>query len=141
MVARRSARQSRLIEALDRGLVAGWRGTAAMTMSSTAEAKLSGRGPSTTPAAAAGKVGGVVPRDEAGERWFNTLAHWGDGTAWGLFRATLVHLTVMLGAEQAVPPAPGVPKPMPYYGIKAVGTDTVHNAVYVGVSGLVYDCL
>jgi hypothetical protein len=96
-----------------------------MTVSRTAEAKLSGRGPSTTPAAAAGKVAGVVPRDEAGERRFNTLAHWGDGTAWGVVRdaldlcglrgpaATLVHLIVVLGAEQAVLPALGVAKPTP----------------------------
>jgi hypothetical protein len=71
------------MEALGRGLVAGLLGTAAMTISSTAEAKLSGRGASTTPAQAAGKVAGVVPRDEAGEQRFNTLAHWGYGTAWG----------------------------------------------------------
>jgi hypothetical protein len=45
-----------------------------MTVSSTAEAKFTGRGASTAPAAAAGKVVGVVPRDEAGGRRFNALA-------------------------------------------------------------------
>lgn len=56
-MARRSHTQaSRLMEPLGRGLVAGLIGTAAMTISSTAEAKLSGRGASTTPAAAAGEV-------------------------------------------------------------------------------------
>jgi hypothetical protein len=153
MAARRSRQQSRLLEALGRGLVAGWLGTAAMTMSSSAEAKLSGRGSSTTPAAAAGKVAGVVPRDEAGEGRFNTLARWGYGTAWGLFRsaldlfglrgpaATLVHLIAVLGAEQVVLPALGLAKPTPFYGIRAVGTDTLHHAVHAGVSGLAYGCL
>ena len=56
-MARRSpTRAGRLMEPLGRGLIAGLIGTAAMTVSSTAEAKLSGRGPSTTPAAAAGAL-------------------------------------------------------------------------------------
>lgn len=45
-------------------MVAGVVGTAAMTVSSTLEAKLRGREPSTTPARAA-------------------VAHWGCGTGWG----------------------------------------------------------
>lgn len=142
-----------LMEALGRGLVAGVVGTAAMTVSSTAEARLSGRGASTTPAAAAGKVAGVVPRDEAGERRFNTLAHWGYGTAWGVFRgalgvaglrgpvASLVHLIAVLGTEQALLPALGVAAPTPRYGLKAAGTDTFHHAVYASASGLAYDHL
>lgn len=141
------------MEALGRGLVAGLLGTAAMTISSTTEAKLTGRGTSTTPAQAAGKVAGVVPRDEAGEQRFNTLAHWGYGTAWGVFRsaldvaglrgplATLLHWLAVLGAEQAVLPALGVAKPTPAYGLKAMGTDTLHHAVYAGASGFAYDFL
>jgi hypothetical protein len=67
-MARKSrARASRLLAPLGRGLIAGLLGTAAMTVSSTAEAKFTGRGASTVPAAAASKVIGVVPRDEAGE--------------------------------------------------------------------------
>lgn len=153
-MARRShTRASWLMEPLGRGLVAGLVGTAAMTISSTAEAKLSGRGPSTTPAAAAGKVAGVVPRDETGEQRFNTLAHWGYGAAWGVFRgalgvvglrgpaASLMHLIAVLGTEQVLLPALGVAAPTPCYGAKAVATDTVHHAVYAGISGLAYDHL
>jgi hypothetical protein len=43
-------------EAVGKGLFAGAAGTAAMTVSSTLEAKLRGRGMSTTPAQAATKV-------------------------------------------------------------------------------------
>ncbi len=153
MVPRSHSRSSDLMEALGRRLVAGLIGTAAMTVASTVEAKLSGRGASTTPAQAAGKVAGVVPRDDAGEQRFNTLTHWGYGTAWGVFRgalavagmrgpvASLVHLAAVLGAEQAVLPALGVAAPTPCYGIKAMGTDTLHHLVYAGVSGLAYDHL
>jgi hypothetical protein len=149
----RTRTSRRLTGALGRGLVAGVVGTAAMTISSTAEAKLTGRGASTTPADAAGKVVGVMPRDEAGEQRFNTMAHWGYGTAWGIFRgalgviglrgpaASLVHLIAVLGTEQALLPALGVAAPTPSYGAKATATDTLHHLVYAGVSGLAYDNL
>ncbi|MGH3898948.1 MAG: hypothetical protein ACRDTA_12005 [Pseudonocardiaceae bacterium] len=143
----------RLTAALGRGLIAGLVGTAAMTVSSTTEAKLNGRAASTTPAQAAGKVAGVIPRDEAGERRFNTLAHWGYGTAWGVFRgmldvaglrgplASLVHFVAVLGAEQAMLPALGVGSPTPSYGAKAAGIDALHHAVYAGTTGAAYDYL
>jgi hypothetical protein len=75
------------------------------------------------------------PRDEAGERRFNTVAHWVYGTTWGTFRevldviglrgpvASLVHLIAVLGAEQALLPALGVAAPTPSYGAKAAATD------------------
>lgn len=66
--------------AVGKGLAAGIVGTAAMTVSSTLEARLRGRDPSTSPARAASKVLGVAPVDEVGERRFNTLVHWGYGT-------------------------------------------------------------
>ena len=51
--------------AVGKGLFAGAAGTAVMTASSTLEAKLRGRGASTTPAQAASKALGVEPKDEA----------------------------------------------------------------------------
>jgi hypothetical protein len=51
-----------------RGLFAGAAGTAVMTVSSTIEMKLSGRGASQTPAQAAEKVLEVEPEDEGGKR-------------------------------------------------------------------------
>jgi hypothetical protein len=57
----------RIHVALGRGLVAGLIGTAAMTVSSTIEAKASGRGSSTTPADAVGVAAGVEPKDETGQ--------------------------------------------------------------------------
>ena len=65
-----------------KGLFAGVAGTAAMTVSSTLEMKLSGRGASQTPAEAAEKVLDVEPKDEETEARFSNLVHWGYGTAW-----------------------------------------------------------
>lgn len=124
-----------------------------MTVASTVEAKASSRGSSTAPAAAASKVAGVQPRDLRGIRRFNTLAHWGYGTAWGLFRgalgtvglhgpvASLLHFAAVLGTEQAILPALGVSAPTPRYGAKATVLDSLHHAVYVAASGVTYDRL
>ncbi|MDQ3497690.1 MAG: hypothetical protein M3514_09315 [Actinomycetota bacterium] len=99
-----------------KGLFAGAAGTAAMTVSSTLEMKLSGRGASQTPAQAAEEVLGVEPEDEETEAQFSNLVHWGYGTGWGGVRgllasaglsgpvATAAHLGLVWGAEQVVLP-------------------------------------
>ena len=66
-----------------KGLFAGVAGTAAMTVSSTLEMKLSGRPASETPAQAAEEVLHVQPEDEDSEAKFANLVHWGYGTGWG----------------------------------------------------------
>jgi hypothetical protein len=97
---------------IGKGLFAGLAGTAAMTVSSTLEMKLSGRGASQTPAQAAEAVLDIEPGDEATEARFSSLVHWGYGTGWGSIRgllasaglsgpgATAVHLGLVWGAEQ-----------------------------------------
>lgn len=141
-----------LADAVGRGLAAGLIGTAAMTVSSTLEMKLNKRDASTAPADAAATVLGVHPTDE-GEQRFNTLAHWGYGTAWGTVRgllgllpvpptaATALHLGAVWGTEQAVLPALEVGSPVWKYGGKAVATDSLHHAVYAAATGLAYEWL
>ncbi len=68
--------------AIGKGLFAGVAGTAAMTASSTIEAKLRGRGSSSIPGQAAAKVLGVEPVDEGSGARFSNLVHQGYGTAW-----------------------------------------------------------
>ena len=99
-----------------KGLFAGVAGTAVMTVSSTLEMKLSGRGASRTPAEATKKVLKVEPEDEGAEARFSNLVHWGYGTAWDAARgllasaglsgpvATVAHLGLVWGAEQVVLP-------------------------------------
>ncbi len=133
-----------------KGLFAGVAGTAAMTVSSTLEMKLSGRPASQTPAEAAEKVLDVEPENEETEARFSNLVHWGYGTGWGGVRwllasaglsgptATLAHLGLVWGAEQVVLPALNVSAPVFKYGGKATATDLLHHTVYAAATGLAY---
>lgn len=139
--------------AVGRGLFAGLAGTAAMTVSSTLEAKLSGRGASSTPADAVESALGVEPADDAAEQRLNTVAHWGYGTGWGAVRgllgaagargpaAALAHFGAVWGGEQVVLPALGVSEPTWAYGPKATATDVLHHAVYAIATSVAYEWL
>jgi hypothetical protein len=136
-----------------KGLFAGLAGTAVMTVSSTLEANLSGRGPSSTPADALSAALGVRPEDEAGEQRLNTVAHWGYGTAWGAVRgligatgtrgpmACLLHFATVWGGEQVVLPSLAVGSPTPEYGAKATATDVLHHTVYAIATSVAYEWL
>jgi hypothetical protein len=136
-----------------KGLFAGVVGTAAMTVSSTLEMKLSGRDASQTPAEAAEEVLKVQPEDEGSEARFSNLVHWGYGTAWGGVRgflssaglsgpmATAAHLALVWGSEQVVLPTLDVSAPVFKYGSKATATDLLHHVVYATATGLAYSYL
>ena len=136
-----------------KGLFAGAAGTAAMTVSSTLEMKLSGRAASQTPAQAAEAVLNVEPKDDDSEARFSNLVHWGYGTGWGCVRgllasvglsgplATAAHLGLVWGAEQVVLPALDVSAPVFKYGGKATTTDLLHHTVYATATGLAYSYL
>ncbi|HEU4568303.1 MAG TPA: hypothetical protein VFR99_09740 [Marmoricola sp.] len=140
-------------EAAGRGLVAGLVGTAAMTLSSTVEARLTGRGASTTPADAAQKVSGLDPGDDEGRQRFSESVHWTYGTVWGVPRALLgaagvrglpasgAHLAAVWGSEQLMLPALGVADPVWRYGAQAATTDALHHLVYAVTTGVVSDWL
>lgn len=135
------------------GVLAGLAGTAAMTTSSTAEMKVSGREASSTPADAAGTVLGVKPVDDAGAARFGNAVHWGYGAGWGAVRGLLgavglhgpvaagVHYGLVWGSEQVVLPATGAGKPVWKYGGTALATDAFHHAVYATVTSLAYEWL
>jgi len=139
--------------AVGRGLFAGALGTAAMTVSSTLEAKLRERGSSSAPADAAGKVLGVQPRDEAGEARFGTVVHWAYGTSWGAVRgllhaagldgatATGVHFAAVWGSELAMLPALDVAPPVWESGAKEITIDAFHHAVYAIATGVAFAAL
>ena len=136
-----------------KGLFAGVAGTAAMTVSSTLEMKLTEREASQTPAEAAEKVLDVEPEDEGAEARFSELVHWGYGTAWGGvrgllasaglsgFTGTAAHLALVWGAEQVVLPTLDVSAPVFKYGGKATATDLLHHVVYATATGLAYSYL
>ena len=139
--------------AVGKGLFAGAAGTAAMTVSSTLEMKLRGRGASSAPAQAAAKVLGVQPIDEEAEARFSNLVHWGYGTGWGGVRgliaaaglsgpaATATHLAAVWGSEQVMLPALDVAPPLTEWGAEEVAIDAFHHLVYVGATGVAYSLL
>src|SRR5919201_2196171 len=75
---------------IGKGLVAGFVGTAAMTVSSSLEARLRHRAASSAPARATAKVLGIKEfEDDIASARFNDLSHWGYGTGWGVLRGLL----------------------------------------------------
>ena len=139
--------------AVGKGLFAGAAGTAAMTVSSTAEAKLRDRAASMAPADAAGKVLGVQPRDEKGQARFSNVVHWGYGTSWGAARGVLhalgiggstamaAHFAAVWGSEQVMLPSLGVAPPVWKWGPEEIAIDAWHHVVYVLATSLAFAAL
>jgi len=139
--------------AVGRGLLAGAAGTVAMTVSSTVEAKLRGRGGSSAPADAAGKVLGVQPRDPDGKARFSTVVHWGYGTSWGAVRgliaeaglggavATGAHFAAIWPSALAMLPALDVAPPPWEMEPADLAIDAWHHLVYVTATGIAYAAL
>jgi hypothetical protein len=142
-----------LADTLGKGIVAGVVGTAAMTVSSTLEAKLRGRAFSTAPAKAAQRLLGIETfADEAAETRFSNLVHWGYGTGWGVARAALgrllgpkaadaAHFAAVWGGALVMLPALGVAPPVWEWEGEDVGIDVFHHLVYVVSTGLAFDAL
>lgn len=143
-----------LASAIGRGLVAGFVGTAAMTVSSTLEARLRRRAASSAPARATTKVLGIkaFEDDQAAAR-FSDLSHWGYGTAWGVLRgllgatrmpayaATAVHGGAIYGAAQVTLPALEVAPPVVFWSKEEIALDALHHAVYATATGLAYELI
>ena len=143
-----------LASAIGRGLVAGFAGTAAMTVSSTLEAKLRGREPSSAPARATAKVLGIKEFEDArASARFNDISHWGYGTSWGVLRgllaatgmtpkaATAAHGAAIYGAAQVTLPALEIAPPAVFWSKREVAIDAFHHAVYAAATGAAYELI
>jgi hypothetical protein len=141
-----------LPSAIGKGLVAGFVGTAAMTISSTLEARLRGRAPSSAPARATAKVLGIKEFDgPIAEARFNDLSHWGYGTGWGVVRgvlaaaglsppaATAAHGAAIYGGAQLMLPALEVAPPVVFWSKREIAIDAFHHAVYALATGIAYE--
>ena len=139
---------------IGRGLLAGFAGTAAMTISSTLEARLRGRTPSTAPARATAKVLGISSfEDGVAQARFNDLAHWGYGTGWGVIRgllaaaglshrkATAAHGAAVWGSAQVTLPALDIAPPAIFWPKKEIAIDAFHHTVYALATGIAYEVL
>ena len=139
---------------IGKGLVAGFAGTAAMTVSSTLEAKLRGRAASSAPARATAKMLGIKEfEDDVAKARFNDLSHWGYGTSWGVLRgllgatgmpskaATAAHGAAIYGAAQVTLPALEIAPPSVFWGRQEVAIDAFHHAVYAAATGIAYELI
>ena len=136
---------------IGKGLLAGFAGTAAMTVSSSLEARLRHRAASSAPARATAKVLGIKEfEDDIAAARFNDLSHWGYGTVWGVVRgllgatgmspraASAAHGAAVWGSAQVTLPALEVAPPFVFWGKKEVAIDLWHHAVYALATGLAY---
>jgi hypothetical protein len=144
----------RLDSSIGKGLLAGFVGTAAMTASSTVEARLRHRQPSSAPARATQKALGITAfEDDLARARFNDLSHWGYGTSWGAVRglldaaglapraATAAHGAAVWGSAQVTLPALEVAPPVVFWPKQEIAIDLFHHAVYALVSGVAYGLL
>jgi hypothetical protein len=142
---------STLASNVGKGLVAGFVGTAAMTVSSSLEARIRGRAASSAPARATAKVLGIKEfEDDIASARFNDLSHWGYGTMWGVVRgllgttplsppaATAAHGAAVWGNAAVMLPVLDVAPPFVFWGKKEVAIDLWHHAVYATATGLAY---
>ena len=140
-----------LSSAVGKGLVAGFAGTAAMTLSSTLEARWRGRAASLAPARATAKVLGIRSFEDAtAQARFNDLSHWGYGTGWGVVRgllagiglspraATAAHGAAIYGAAQVTLPALEIAPPVVFWPKEEIAIDAFHHAVYAAATGVAY---
>lgn len=136
--------------AMGKGLVAGCIGTAAMTVSSTIEAKVRSREGSTAPADAAAKVLGIKPEGEEEEARFSTVVHWSYGTGWGAVRgvlgalglpaplAGLIHYGAVWGSELVMLPKLEVAPPIKEWEPTELAIDAFHHAVYAAATSIAF---
>jgi hypothetical protein len=138
--------------AIGDGIVAGFLGTAAMTVSSTVEARLRHRAASTAPARATAKALGIREfENDLAKARFNDLSHWGYGTGWGVVRgilgatgmppakATAAHGAAVWGSAAVSLPALDVAPPFVFWGRKEVAIDLLHHTVYAIATGVAYE--
>ena len=145
---------NRLTLGIGRGILAGAAGTAAMTASSTIEAKLRGRPSSTAPAKAAARALGIETFDD-GEAYarFSNLVHWGYGTGWGVARgmlrafgvrprlATAAHFATLWGSSLYSLPKYDVAPPVTEWAAEDVAIDVLHHLVYVSATAAAFELL
>ena len=142
----------KIAEGIGAGLIAGFAGTIAITLSQMLEMKIRGRKASTVPADAATKVLDIQPK-EGKKNHFSNQVHWIYGTTWGIARglfgaaglrgwsATGLHGAAVLGTAMVIEPALKVAPPITEWSKEDIAMDVLHHAVYAIAVGLVFDAI
>lgn len=133
------------------GLAAGIFGTAAMTISSTLEARLRGREDSTAPGKVGGKVLHVKPVDEEGEKRLSMAMHWEYGINWGfmlpvldligirgVWAGALAQFAAVWGTSLVLLPNAKVAPPITEWEPEEIAIDILHHALYALAASAAY---
>lgn len=138
---------------IGRGLIAGFAGTIAITISQMIEMKITKRQQSNTPVEAAGKVIGFEPKAEEEKEKLSNKVHFAYGTVWGEGRAlfsalgltgmlaTLAHFAAVWSTAMIMLPSLKVAPPVKQWGLKSIIIDGLHHGVYALTAGFIYDRL
>jgi hypothetical protein len=142
-----------MVEAIGRGLAAGFAGALAMSVSTNAEMRLRGRPPSDAPARALSRLLGVDARTRRRKTLLALGGHLGTSLALGATRGALAHAGVrparaggaLLGLallpEVLVVPALGAAPPPWRWSATDTAVSLLHHGVYAGTTNVVYGLL
>ncbi len=133
------------------GLAAGIFGTAAMTVSSTIEARMRGRPDSTAPGKVGGSVLHVKPIDEEGEKRLSMAMHWEYGINWGFLLpvldrfgvrgvavGALTQFAAVWGTSLLMLPATKTSPPITEWEPEEIAIDIIHHAIYALAASAAY---
>ncbi len=142
-----------IAKALAKGLLAGLVGTAVMTLSETAEMRLTGRQGSTVPGRVGAKLFGVRPKGDEELARLTARVHWGHGVLMGSVRgvlslagltglpATATHFALVWGGDALLYALLRV-APVPWrWEARELVTDLSHKGVYAAATGAAFDAL
>lgn len=138
--------------AIGKGLIAGFAGTVAISISQAIEMKIRSRKPGDTPAKAAEKIFDIDP-DLGNEKTFSQQVHYTYGTLWGSargilslvgitgFAATAVHFAALWGTAVVTETELDLAPPIDEWKTEDILIDIFHHAVYVTAIALVYKAI
>lgn len=138
--------------AIGKGLIAGFAGTVAITISQTIEMKIRNRKSSNNPAKAVERIFDIGP-EPGHENSFSQRVHYAYGTLWGTargllsvvgitgFAATAVHFAALWGTAVTTETELGLAPPLDEWTTKDIVIDIFHHAAYVTAVWMVYKAI
>ena len=138
--------------AIGKGLIAGFAGTIAITISQMIEMRITKRKASNAPAKAVEKTLHIEATPGNKEEFSNEV-HWVYGTSWGVMRgllsmagirgfaATSLHLASIWGTAVNIQPKLDIAPPLSEWEPKDIAIDILHHSVYAIAAGLVFDAI
>jgi hypothetical protein len=137
--------------AIGKGIVAGFIGTAVMTLAQAIEMKITKRKGSEAPAEGAKKVLDVKATTKEKNDKVNNLVHWTYGSYWGIARGILaesgmkgwggnaVHFAAVWGTALWMLPTLKLAPPPQKWGGTQLAKDALFHAIYSTATGYAYD--